>query len=305
MSLLELLALERPIIFFDTEATGQNPAEDRIVELGFIQIKPDGSFREWQSFINPGRPIPRGATFGKGGKEGYPGHGITDEMVNGCRTCYDVGHSGVTREIHNGRDHDFVPYPRFADVAPSLLLGFKDCDYGGYNIRSYDLPLLKAEFARNGHQWSYDDACLVDGHRMWQMGEGRSLSDAVERFLHRKHEGAHRALDDVRATLDVVKAQLECFSNLPRSVRAIHDKAYPRDPNALDPKGQIVWRNGEAVMNFGKNWKGMPLTKMTRRNLEWIVSPACGGASDVCKQICREALAGRFPVQPQLKEVAE
>lgn len=303
MSLLELMPLERPILFFDCETTGPNPREDRIVELGFIQIKPDGTRKEWQTFINPGMPIPKEATFGNG-TDDYPGHGITDEMVQGCRTC------GMSRDNEQHLvgcpddcgAHDFLPWPTFGQLAENFLIGFSNTDFGGFNVKRFDLPLMQAEFSRHGHQWEYHQAHVLDGFRIWQLGSKRSLSDAVELFLQRKHAGAHRALDDIRETMDVVVAQLKLFTSLPRNLKALHEKCWPVDPNAVDPDGKILWKDGEAVMNFGKNWMGVPLKMMARKDLQWIVSPKCQGASVSVKRICEDALNGNFP-KPLLKEL--
>lgn len=278
MTLHELLNLDRTLLIFDTETTGQNPREDRIVSLGFIELKPDGSEREWESLVNPCMPIPKEATYGNPAKK-YSGHGITDEMVQAANV------------------------PTFRELAPHLLKGFRPgVAYGGFNIRSYDLPIMRAEFERNGYTWSYEDALLVDGLRMWQLGMGRSLSDAVETFLGEKHEGAHGAIADVRASMRVMQAQLLRFANLPRDLVKLHDMQYPKDPNALTPDGKIIWKNGAATMNFGKNWSGKRLDMMARKDLTWIVSPACQGASREVKEICEQALQGKFPTQPIVKE---
>lgn len=275
MNLIELLKLERPLIIFDTETTGPNPREDRIVELGFILLQPDGTTREWQNFVNPGRPIPPEAAFGNPERD-YPGHGITDEMVKNA--------------------------PSFTDLAQHLLKGFREgTDYGGYNVKGYDLPLMQAEFERAGHRWSYDDARILDGLRLWQVARRRTLSDAVEEFLGESHEGAHRALDDVRASLRVIESQLQKFPQLPRQLKDLHDLQWPVDPNEVPgTKNQLVWRDGAMVMNFGKKWRGVRLDLMARRDLDWIDSPACQGASAETKRICREALNGRFPTKEKV-----
>ena len=287
MNLLDLIKLERPLIIFDCETTGPNPRTDRIVELGFILLKPDGSVREWGNYVNPGVPIPHEATYGNEAK-GYPGHGITDEMVKDA--------------------------PSFQTLAPNLLRGFAPgTDYAGFNVMRYDLPLMKAEFERYGHAWSYDDARVLDGFRLWQIGERRTLSDAVERFLRRKHEGAHRAIDDVRASLEVIVAQLVEFEELPRDVAALQELQYPRDPNEVPgTKNQVLWQDDAAregqqvlVMNFGKNWRGKRLDLMARRDLEWIVSKACAGATAATKVICQNALNGHFPTRAKEKAANE
>jgi DNA polymerase-3 subunit epsilon len=66
------LQLKRPIIFFDLETTGTDTARDRIVELAFIKINPNGSREKYTRRINPEMPIPAAST---------AIHGITNEAV--------------------------------------------------------------------------------------------------------------------------------------------------------------------------------------------------------------------------------
>jgi DNA polymerase-3 subunit epsilon len=233
--------------------------------MGLIHFKIDGSIREWGSFINPGMPIPREATYGEGGE--FKGHGITDDMV--------------------------AQAPTFADLAPNLVKGFTGCDFGGFNIKFFDLPLIKAEFARVGIKWDYEGAKIIDCYKIWTIKATRRLSDGVEHFLGRKHEGAHRAVDDVKATVEIFAAQQARWS-LPADVEALHQLQWPIDPNAIDAEGKIVWKNGAATLMFGKNWKGKRLDLMSRRDLTWIVENYHQSPS--VQKICADALEGRFPV---------
>lgn len=268
MQLSELIPIQRSLFYLDTETTGPNPMTDRIVEIGFLQLKPDGTQREWQSYVDPGMPIPPAATKGHGD---YPGHGITDEMVAGA--------------------------PTFATLAPHLLRGFKDCDYGGYNCRSYDLPLLRAEFERAGHPWSYQGARIIDAYRLWQLGEKRTLTDAVARFLKTTHAGAHGALADVHASVEVTVEMLKTFLTLPHTLDQLQNLQWPRNPNAIDEDGKFVWKQGIAVCNFGKKWKDQPLSRIDKGYFKWMIGE--NFAADT-KLICEEAIAGRFPKQPAL-----
>ena len=68
------LKLKRPIIFFDLETTGVDPAHDRIVEISMVKVEPDGSKQVKTRRINPEMPIPAEAT---------AVHGITDEDIKG------------------------------------------------------------------------------------------------------------------------------------------------------------------------------------------------------------------------------
>jgi len=66
------LNLEKPIIFFDLETTGTNIIQDRIVEISYLKIMPNGAERTYTQRINPGMPIPEASTLI---------HGITDDDV--------------------------------------------------------------------------------------------------------------------------------------------------------------------------------------------------------------------------------
>ena len=48
------LSLSRPIVVFDIEATGLNTATDRIVELCYIKVMPDGTEHTVTQRFNPG-----------------------------------------------------------------------------------------------------------------------------------------------------------------------------------------------------------------------------------------------------------
>jgi DNA polymerase-3 subunit epsilon len=52
------LNLKRPIVFFDIESTGVDVAVDRIVEISFLKLLPDGKSESLTMKINPTIPIP-------------------------------------------------------------------------------------------------------------------------------------------------------------------------------------------------------------------------------------------------------
>lgn len=69
------LNLTRPIIFFDIEATGLNIAQDRIVELCYIKVFPNGNEASETLRFNPGKHI---------SEEASAVNGIHDEDVADC-----------------------------------------------------------------------------------------------------------------------------------------------------------------------------------------------------------------------------
>lgn len=265
MNIRQLLKLERPLIFLDIETHDKVPLEDsRICEIAFkIVHHEDRPDREWRTFLNPGVPISRGAT---------DVHTITNEDVAGA--------------------------PRFTDIASSLFKGFTDVDFGGYNLRSFDLPVIRFEFARAGFQWDYSKAWIVDAFRLWQIMEPRTLSDAVRQFCKREPSSAHRALGDAIDSHDVATSLLEKFEQLPRTVQELHNLCF-FNPEYIDPDGKFRWRNNEAVIAFGK-YSGRLLKNLDEGYLRWIVS---GGFSQETKQVAIDALSGIYPEPPAKEQV--
>ena len=78
---MAVLRLERPLCVFDLETTGIQVVHDRIVELCIVKVMPDNERRSKVWRVNPGRPIPAGAS---------AVHGITDEMVADCPPFADI-----------------------------------------------------------------------------------------------------------------------------------------------------------------------------------------------------------------------
>ena len=285
----ELFTLTRPLFVFDTETTGVDVNVDRIVEIGFQQWGPLGIDKEWRSLVNPGIPIPAEVT---------AIHGITDAMMQACREC------GLPRELHyhnstllvedrieaevKGPDHDFKPVPLFAQLALNLQAGFQNCDFAGKNIR-FDLRLLAAEFARLKLEWSYAGARIIDAERLEQLAVPRTLSHLHEKYTGAKHDGAHGALSDVRASATVIAAQLMDHASLPRDLDALHALQWP---GWIDGEGKFRFVNGEARFGQWGKYAGQPLRKADNGYWDWILSAAF--PPDV-KAIAREAKLGRFP----------
>ena len=71
------LKLKNPLIFFDVETTGLNVTKDKIIEISYIKIYPNGMEESKTVRINPGFPIPQEST---------AVHHITDDDVKDCPT---------------------------------------------------------------------------------------------------------------------------------------------------------------------------------------------------------------------------
>jgi DNA polymerase-3 subunit epsilon len=262
------LALTRPIVFFDLEATGVDPRNDRIIEISLLKMfppGPDGTSPEplvRTRRVHPTTPIPPGAT---------QIHGITDA---------DVAHE-----------------PPFAAIAQGLFDLLQDCDFAGFGVRRYDLPLLAAEFKRCNLRFEYQSRHVVDGKDIFHHKEPRTLTAAYALYCGGELKSAHTAEADMLASRDVILAQLERYEDLPTDVAALAGVGAPAaDPDAFDGEGKLKWIGDEVVINFGKS-KGRSLRELSsgdRGLLEWILR---GDFSDEVRACVRNALAGRYPVR--------
>ncbi len=256
------LRLKRPIVFLDLETTGTTPLSDRIVELAMVKIRPDGQRETYHTLVNPQIPIPETAS-----------------------------------RIHGIYDDDVKAKPVFRDLAQSVLEFLGGADLGGFNVIRFDLPLLTEEFKRAGVSWSPSEEAVLDAQVIFHKKEPRTLEAAVRYYCNREHEGAHSALADVEATIEVLEGQLSRYEDLPAEVPRLGLYCDQKNPDYVDRFGKFVWCNGEACLNFGPH-RGKPLREVLEKDpnfLEWILRK---DFSAEVKTIVAEAMLGNFPVRP-------
>ena len=220
------LKLKRPLIFFDIESTGVDPAKDHIVEISLIKVHPNGDEESKTRRINPGVHIPEAST---------AIHGITDDDVKDC--------------------------PTFPQIAKSLAAFIKGCDLAGYNSNKFDIPILVEEFMRAGVEIDLSGKKFVDVQNIFHKMEQRTLAAAYKFYCGAEIENAHSAEADIRATYEVLKAQLDRYpDDLQNDVDFLAD--FSRMNRNLDFAGRIVLDDHDVpVFNFGKH-KGRPVAEV-------------------------------------------
>jgi DNA polymerase-3 subunit epsilon len=236
--MLENLQLTRPLAVFDIESTGVVPQRDRIVEIAVMKIMPDGSSRTTVRRLNPGMPIPPGAT---------AIHGISDADVADC--------------------------PTFKDVAKKIASDIEGCDLAGFNSNRFDIPVLAEEFLRAGVDIDLMKRKFVDVQVIYHKLERRTLSAAYKFYCDKDLEDAHTAEADTRATYEVLKAQLDHYpEELVNDINFLSE--YSCHTKNVDFAGRIVYNEqGVEVFNFGK-YKGMSVAEVLKKDagyFGWIM----------------------------------
>lgn len=224
------LNLKNPIVFFDLETTGININTDRIVEICYLKVYPNGNEEAKTMRINPEMHIP---------EQSSAVHGIYDEDVADC--------------------------PTFKEIAKQIARDIEGCDIAGFNSNRFDVPLLAEEFLRAGVDIDMSRRKFIDVQVIYHKLEQRTLSAAYKFYCDKNLEDAHTAEADTRATYEVLKAQLDRY---PEALQ--NDMAFLADYSSftrnVDFAGRMVYNEENIpVFNFGK-YKGKAVEEVLRKD---------------------------------------
>lgn len=211
------LLLKRPICFFDLETTGVNISKDRIVEISILKVFPNGTEERKTWLVNPEMQIP---------KEVIAIHGITNEKV--------------------------ANEPTFTSLAKEINNMIKDSDLGGFNSNRFDIPLLAEEMLRADIDFDMKNRVSVDVQTIFHKMEQRTLVAAYKFYCDKNLEDAHSAEADTNATFEVLKAQLEKYSELENDTKFLAQ--FSSHKKFADFAGFIIYnKDGEECFSFGKH----------------------------------------------------
>lgn len=260
------LNLTKPLIVFDLETTGLDLVKDRIMQISYIKVYPDGKEERSNQFVNPERSIPQ-------------------EVV-------DI--TGIT-------DADVANAPTFKMLATDLANKFQGCDFAGFNSNHFDVPMLAEEFLRAGIDFDFSKCNLIDVQTIFHKMERRNLAAAYKFYCGRKMEDdfvAHKADQDTEATYRVLQGELDMYApgkqeeperQLNNDMNELAE--FSKLNNNVDFAGRIIWKemkdaNGnvltdsdgnprmQEVFNFGK-YKGWSVAEVLNRDpgyFSWMLS---------------------------------
>ena len=244
------LNLTKPLVIFDLETTGLDLVKDRIIQISYIKVHPNGKEERGNELINPEKPIP-------------------EEVI---------ALTGISND-------DVKDKPTFKQIAQSLADMFVGSDFAGFNSNHFDIPLLAEEFLRAGIDFDFTKCRLIDAQTIFHKMERRNLAAAYKFYCGRKMEDdfeAHRADQDTEATYRVLMGELDMYApgaNEDENKVLNNDMdelaSFSKTNNNIDFAGRIVWgekkdRYGKPILdkdgnpqltevfNFGKH-KGIPV----------------------------------------------
>jgi DNA polymerase-3 subunit epsilon len=233
------LKLERPLAFFDLEATGLNISKEKIVQIAILKINPDGSEEKFESLINP-----------------------------------EIEISEEVSKIHGIRNEDVKTAPTFAQIAEKIIAFIADADLAGYNSNKFDIPLLAEEFLRTGNDFDISSKKFIDVQNIFHKMEQRTLVAALKFYCNQELENSHNAMNDTIATWEVFKAQLERYPELEGNIEFL--SKFTKNGNTIDFAGRLAYNDkDEPIYNFGKH-KGKTIKEVHQFEpgyYSWFISP--------------------------------
>ena len=155
--------------------------------------------------------------------------------------------------------------PTFKQISKGIESFIGDADLCGFNSNRFDVPLLIEEFYRAGSEFDMNNRRSIDVWKIFQKMEPRNLKAAYKFYCNKDLEGAHDAMNDIRATAAILESQLDYYkhSNYEESDGTVEERPIVNDMSKLhdftnfkgqlDYSGRIVLNeNNVAVFNFGK-----------------------------------------------------
>ena len=174
------LNLKKPLVVFDLETTGLDMVKDRIIQMSYIKVMPDGSETRKNLYVNPGMPIP---------EEVVALTGISDEMVGNASPI--------------------------EAVLPDFLAHLRPSDTIVAHNANFDINFLYDNCMRTlGKPFSYD---FIDTLRLsralFPQERQHRLVDLIQRFGIADEE-EHRGLSDALQTVECYERMKPLLANL-------------------------------------------------------------------------------------------
>ena len=234
------------LVCFDTETTGLDVQKEHIIQLSLVKIETDNwsvvDQRNWYILPEVNFTIPA---------EAEAVHHISKEFLL---------ENGVSlRSIYE----DFIAFTA-------------GCDILSYNGNGYDAPILYYNLKRLGLSFDFENRTWYDALFLERIHmEGKidpetgeryhcNLTATYTRYYGHPFEGAHNSLDDVMATIEVFKKQVQEHGWAWAEREEFHFISFDR---WLYRKGGYYYLNQGAH----KNESIETMLRIDRSYLEWLV----------------------------------
>ena len=169
MTSKEKIFSETTFSVIDFETTGTSPPSSRAIEVGIVRVENLKIVDTFQSFFNPGIPIPP----------------FISQLT------------GIENE-------DLIDAPKFENIASEIKEFIEDTVLVGHNLQ-FDYAFLKSEFSQADIITpNLEQVCTLKlSRRLFPELKSKSLGN-MAKHLRLRHKNVHRALGDATVTAKIL-----------------------------------------------------------------------------------------------------
>jgi DNA polymerase III epsilon subunit-like protein len=234
--------MNKYIVAYDVETTGVSSISDKVIQLSAVKF--DLNFNiiaEFDTYI-----MPIGVWHMSEGA--FKVHGISESFL---------------------REHG----KPMKDVAREFSDFIDGCDLLSYNGNKFDIKILTKDFREVGYSIDLDSRVFYDSYLLEAKLYSRTLSNIYKKYTGKTLDGAHNSLNDVKATVEVFKHQVECFkqetaddifgyiSEFDESKLLCVDGSIKRGSNPNEPE-QLVFARGK--------WVDVDIMEVCKRDMGYM-----------------------------------
>lgn len=256
------MELKKDIVVLDLESTGVWIEKDKIIEIALIRYEPSGAKKAYHKRVNPGIPIPEAIE---------KLTGVTNAAVKDA--------------------------PFFNQIAKEIFQFIGSADFGGFNIERFDLPLLEREFADAGIKFEWKERKIYDAQKVYHLNEKRDLSAAYKFYCGKDLVGAHSALADTEAALEILQQQVIQYGGGRKDIDVLDQFEYSVPMDFYDSERKFCWWNGKLYPMFGKYARKVPLEDIVKTDAGYLYWVLKSNFSEGIKSVIQSALDGELPVR--------
>ena len=232
------LNLQKPMVVFDLETTGLDLVKDRIIQISYIKVYPNGNEERGDELINPERPIP--------------------QMIT---------------ELTGISDDDVKDKPTFKELAQTIADKFTGCDFAGFNSNHFDVRKMERRNLAAAYKFYCGRKMEEDfeAHRADQDTEAtyRVLMGQLDKYAPGANEDEEKVLEN---DMDKLAEFSKTNNNIDFAGRIVWGELKDRNGKTiLDKDGNPKMVE---VFNFGKH-KGLPVADVLRMDpgyYSWILA---------------------------------
>ena len=243
----------KDIVCFDVETTGLSQKEDYIIQLSMVKVDSNLNKKDSKNwYIKPIHNYEIKST-------AIEKHGITKDFLE---------QNGVSLK----------------DIGQEIIDFVEGCDFLTYNGNSFDIGFLYKDLKIVGYNLDMNNRTCYDAFVLYKMMYPSTLEAVYKRCTGKELSGAHNAINDVEATIEVYKCLRNENVEVDESVFAIASPENSIKRVIIDGKESLVFSFGKY-----KDAEFMSVYKTDPQYVKWFLGNVTSEYTfNILKEYCKD-----------------